>query len=249
MSLRNRTLADVADELHAALRRETQDILTVGSLLIEAKAHVRHGEWLSWLKQQFCMSDRSAQKYMKAAEFAVKNELGSDLKLSPSALYLLSEDCSWGKGHGRREATDAVIKAAKERRVGYDRTKEIIDKTIAEISAAEDAKSKITDARGHEKAKSKANARDELVFNFTTIVLELHRITKNKPGKRFVKTLVPADDLARLGKLLTDIANSKNSSASSPSPTMGSATASPEQSAEQMKAKHAALDALADIAA
>ena len=84
-----------------------------------------------WLKQEFSMSDRSAQKYMKAAEFVVKNELGADLNLSPSALYLLSEDRYWGRGRGRCEATDAVIRAASQERLGYDRAKEIIDKTVA----------------------------------------------------------------------------------------------------------------------
>ena len=102
MTLTNRTLAVIADELHAALKRETADILTIGTLLVEAKAQVGHGKWLSWLKQEFSMSERSAQKYMKAAEFAAKNELSADLDLSPSALYLLSEDSHWEDRCDRR---------------------------------------------------------------------------------------------------------------------------------------------------
>ena len=55
------------------------------------------GDWLSWLNQEFSMSDRTAQKYMKAADFADKYELGSDLNFSPSALYRLSEDLRMGR--------------------------------------------------------------------------------------------------------------------------------------------------------
>ena len=131
MNLTNRTIAIIVDELRGALKRETDDIITIGELLSEAKAKVEHGEWLPWL-MQFSLSDRSAQKYMKAADFAAKNELGSDLKLSPSALYLLSEDSYWEGRLFRQEATEAVLTAAREERVGLDRAKEIIDRTIAD---------------------------------------------------------------------------------------------------------------------
>ena len=131
-TLTNRTIEVVADELRGALTRETKDILAIGELLLEAKAKVGHGKWLSWLKEEVSMSDRSAAKYMKAAEFAVKFELDSNLNVSPSALYLLSEDSYWENKRWRKEATDAVIKASRKDRVGSDHAKEIIDKTIAE---------------------------------------------------------------------------------------------------------------------
>jgi hypothetical protein len=150
MSRPNRTLADISGELRAALTRETADLLMIGSLLIEAKAKVAHGEWLSWLKQEFSMSDRTAAKYIKAAEFADKFELGSNLNISPSALYLLSEDHYWGDGHGRHEATLAVITAARTERIGYDKAKEIVDKTLAVIAKR----------RAREKAMAAAMAND-----------------------------------------------------------------------------------------
>ena len=213
MTLTNRTLAIIADDLRVVLRRETDNIFTIGNLLVEAKAHVRHGEWLPWLKQEFYMSERSAQKYMKAAEFAVKSELDADLKLSPSALYLLSEDGHWGKGHGRREATDAVIRAAKEERVDDDRAKEIIEKTIADVAAAEGAESRTEDtsAPEHTKPRSDVNPRDELVWSFSTIAAQLVPLTKNRDARRFAKTVLSVDDLARLGTLLTEIADLKKS--------------------------------------
>jgi hypothetical protein len=101
-TLTNRTIEVLADELRCALTRETKDILAIGELLLEAKAKVGHGKWLSWLKEEVSMSDRSAAKYMKAAEFAAKFELDSNLNVSPSALYLLSEDGYWENERWRK---------------------------------------------------------------------------------------------------------------------------------------------------
>jgi hypothetical protein len=96
-------------------------------------------------------------------------------------------------------------------------------------------------------SRSAINPRDELLYNFSSAVVEVIRITKTRKAKHFAKTTVPADDLARLGKLLTDLANLKESVVK-PTPTVisyGNVAVSPEQSAEDMKAKHAALDAAA----
>ena len=90
MTLPNRTIDFITGELHVALRRGTTDILTIGGLLSEAREKVPHGEWLPWLKNEFSMSERSAQKYIKATSFAAKYELGADFNVSPSALFLIS---------------------------------------------------------------------------------------------------------------------------------------------------------------
>jgi hypothetical protein len=249
MTLLNRTLAVIAEELRTALRNETADILTIGALLAEAKEHVRHGEWLPWLKKEFSMSDRSAAKYVKAAQFATKFELGSNLNISPSALYLLSEDSYWRERQGRREATEAVISAAKKERIGYDRAKEIIDNKVAEIVETSTAPEQ---TREPPEPGSEVNARDELLYNFSSAVAEVIRLTKNRAARRFAKTSVPADDLARLGKLFSDLANLKETRGSKPTVTVascGNATVSPEESAEKMKAKHAALEEQLDLAA
>src|SRR6185312_16642582 len=103
MTIPNRTVDIITSELRLALRRGTADILNIGRLLAEAKEKIPHGEWLSWLKIEISMSERSAQKYIKATDFAVKYELGADLDLSPSALFLISR-------YDQREIADAVIK-------------------------------------------------------------------------------------------------------------------------------------------
>jgi hypothetical protein len=162
-SLLNRTLAVITDELHAALKRETADILTIGNLLIEAKAQMKHGEWLPWLKKKVSISERSAQKYVKAAEFAAKYELGADLKLSPSALYLLAEDHYWVAGDDREAATQAVLNAAKEGRVGCDHAEEIIHNILMENLKQKDREITMADAMAPdlEKAERETNDRGE----------------------------------------------------------------------------------------
>ena len=206
MTLANRTLDVIADDLHLALKRETADILAIGGLLAEAKERVPHGAWLPWLKKEFSMSERSAQNYMKAADFVTKYAVVADLKLSPSALFLLSR-------YDRHEVTDAVIKAAKEKRLGCDEAQEIIDKTLAELDVANETKSEESatgSAQQHARPRSGVNQRDELVFRFTAVVLELHRLTKSRQADRFAKSPVGVDILARLGPLLTDIASLKD---------------------------------------
>ncbi len=73
---------------------------------------------------------------------------------------------------------------------------------------------------------------------FTERVCDLIRRTGGQKVERFAETVVKADELAKLGKFLTDLANLKKRSA-----VRGNCTVSAEQSAEDMKAKHAALEA------
>jgi hypothetical protein len=212
MTLPNRTVDTITSELRLALRRGTADILNIGRLLAEAKEKIPHGEWLPWLTNEVSMSERSAQKYIKATDFAVKYELGADFDLSPSALFLISR-------YDQREIADAVIKAAKERHLGCDQAKEIVNKTLAELDVANEAKSEESasgSAQQHGRKRSGVNQRDEVVLRFTAIVLELHRLTESRQANRFAKSLVGADILVRLGHLLTDIVSFKKSEGDKP---------------------------------
>jgi hypothetical protein len=60
-----------------------------------------------------------------------------------------------------------------------------------------------------------ATPKDEALFDFTAVVLELVRRTRGHKVGRFAKTAVKADDLAKLGKFLTDLADLKKPSAES----------------------------------
>jgi hypothetical protein len=73
--LLSNSLTDLAARVHAehqscetALRSALKHAMTAGDLLLEAKAQVKHGEWLPWLKEQCSMSDRMAQRYIRLAQ-------------------------------------------------------------------------------------------------------------------------------------------------------------------------------------
>jgi hypothetical protein len=52
--------------------------MAVGDMLAQAKAKLSHGEWLPWLKDNCLLSERTAQRYMAAAER--RKELEEKLK-------------------------------------------------------------------------------------------------------------------------------------------------------------------------
>lgn len=63
------TLAGLINEEHRrceeALRSGLGHALRAGELLAQAKGQVSHGEWGSWLEENFEGSNRTAQAYMK----------------------------------------------------------------------------------------------------------------------------------------------------------------------------------------
>ena len=64
---------------------------------------------------------------------------------------------------------------------------------------------------------------DEALVGFSARVMDLIRVTRGKTAERFAKTSVKPGDLARLGELLTDIANLKKSTVVEPAPAVNAA--------------------------
>jgi hypothetical protein len=69
------SLADLAARIRiehegarAAVRRGIQHAMAAGDLLIEAKAQLKHGQWLPWLRDHCSMPDRTARLYMRLAK-------------------------------------------------------------------------------------------------------------------------------------------------------------------------------------
>jgi hypothetical protein len=83
---------------------------------------------------------------------------------------------------------------------------------------------------------------DGALNHFSEIIVELVGRTRKCKPEHFVEAAVCADDLAELGKFLTDLAGLKNSQAKRT--IQGDGAVSAEQSAEDMKAKYAALEAV-----
>jgi Protein of unknown function (DUF3102) len=114
-----------------ALKNSLKHAIVAGELLIEAKAQVPHGQWLPWLKDHCCISERTAQLYMRVAknradiETKLAEDAGGDLTLSEAAAMLsLSSDARalfrFMKGLEALDGTDdpeAIIKLATESKI------------------------------------------------------------------------------------------------------------------------------------
>jgi hypothetical protein len=87
--------------------------LAVGDALVAAKARVGHGQWLTWLKQECGLNERTAQRYLKIAsareQLAAIRHTVSDLSLR-GALKRIKADSSSPpsaikpSAHGRADA-------------------------------------------------------------------------------------------------------------------------------------------------
>ncbi len=78
--------------LHDLERRTSESIIEMGQHLIEVKAAIGHGNFLSWLESEFGWSERTARNVMQVAE-RFKSANYADLgNIHPSALYALAAD-------------------------------------------------------------------------------------------------------------------------------------------------------------
>jgi hypothetical protein len=92
---RKTALDQLSAKLRIALCRETTNIIEIGNLLIESRKLFadEHGEWLPWLEKNFDRSERSAQRYIAAAEYVAKSDTVADFSnLAPSVLYQLADE-------------------------------------------------------------------------------------------------------------------------------------------------------------
>ena len=86
--------AEIRDEVERAELAWTDVVrhaIRAGSLLIEAKSLLRHGEWLPWLRDNFPGSVRSASGYMK---LAANEQLVANLPTLREALEALADSGS-----------------------------------------------------------------------------------------------------------------------------------------------------------
>jgi hypothetical protein len=89
--------------------------------------------------------------------------------------------------------------------------------------------------------------KDEGLFLFTRVVMQLEHCLGNHKPERFLKTAVPRNDLAKAGKFLSELAKLKKSDTKPTSvvDAGSNATVSAVESADEMKVKHEAAEELA----
>jgi hypothetical protein len=229
-----RDLSVIEAELHTALKSGTMNKIKIGDLLVEAKQTVKHGEWLRWLENNFALSERSAQHYMAASEFAAKNESVADLKLFVTGIYAL-------KKYDEKTVT-AVLKVAKTEWLngaGVDRVAEEFQRSKhAEFEAKEGDAEKQTqewaaeqaEAKAEEEAEARAEAetlldaqspelpaavapsalpRDEFLTSTFQQAIKMLKGMMTKPAAKFVRAEHSASDLELVANFLNQVAAAK----------------------------------------
>ncbi len=85
----SRGIAVITDEIIFYKQVGGQAVLEIGKRLIEAKAQLKHGEWLDWLRDRVEFSEASDQRFMRLAREYGNASLVTDLGTS-KALELLA---------------------------------------------------------------------------------------------------------------------------------------------------------------
>jgi hypothetical protein len=124
-----RELAPEAAAIKTALATEEQGLKTalmaaleVGERLSRARKRAPHGLWLPWLAAEFPKTAATARRYMRLFELSKSYNL-QHLRVPPSALYLLTAECTDGK------VRDDILRRAEE---GEEFSFDDIDEMLAE---------------------------------------------------------------------------------------------------------------------
>lgn len=100
---------EAADRIRQAVKRTLEDIIAVGNDLLAVKETLPHGQFTPWLRAEFGWTERTARNFMAVAEqFGPKKEIISDLRIDPTAAYLLAAPSA------PDEAREAAVKLAEE---------------------------------------------------------------------------------------------------------------------------------------
>jgi hypothetical protein len=85
-----RAAAEAAARVRARLRRTVEDIIATGNDLIAIKEILPHGLFGVWLRAEFAWSERSAERFMRAARWAA-GKSATVANLMPASVYTLAE--------------------------------------------------------------------------------------------------------------------------------------------------------------
>ena len=113
------SLADLAARINAEHEAATASILTAiqraiaaGKLLLEAKAQLKHGQWLPWLKRNCKFPARTATHYMRLARRDAEIGNLADL-LARDAVEQLEEPLDPVMAEGKRLARNVQLATAR----------------------------------------------------------------------------------------------------------------------------------------
>jgi hypothetical protein len=118
---------EAARDIKPRLKSLAREIFTIGRHLNAAKALLPHGEWQSWLQDEFNLSVRSAQNFM-AVDNRLSGKNANFAFLDPSALYLLAAAST------PEQAVTAVEEQLSEGQTpSYTQVRQVIDTSYADM--------------------------------------------------------------------------------------------------------------------
>ena len=119
------------------------NIIDIGKRLIEAKEMLPHGEWLPWLSERVCFSEKTAQNYMRVArEFPNPQalaDLGATKALTLLALPPEERDSFMAENNVVDMTSRELEKAIRER----DEARQAAEAAQADARSAEESRAKM----------------------------------------------------------------------------------------------------------
>jgi hypothetical protein len=101
-----------AARIRQRVKQTLDGIVGIGLELIAVKEALPHGEFGPWLKAEFGWTDRTAQRFMNVAAWLKEiSDTLSDMRLSPTAAYLLSAPSA---PEGARHKALELVEAGEE---------------------------------------------------------------------------------------------------------------------------------------
>jgi Protein of unknown function (DUF3102) len=73
-----RRINDAHDLAEKSARTALEHAHKLGKMLVEAKACVRHGDWLKWLTANTKLTARTAQRYIRLAKYDTLSQLAAE---------------------------------------------------------------------------------------------------------------------------------------------------------------------------
>jgi len=212
---KRRDLELITGDLRDVLAREAKDVVTIGNLLIEARSQLDHGQWLPWLAGNFSSSARTAENYMAAARFATKYETVADLKLRPSALYLLGGELDDPHGLFNRKVVKAILKEAETEWVSATRAYDI-ERSLRPKPSPKPTEEEIVDDAEIEELLDgpppelppapDTTTHDVILPPFEQAVKTLS-LLQTKPLGKFSDTACKPDDIRAISNFLGEVAD------------------------------------------
>lgn len=113
----------IVQRIRHRVKQTLEDLIAVGNDLIAAKRVLPHGRFIPWLRAEFGWAERTARNCMNVAQrFGAKTAIIADLRIDPTAAYLLAAPSS-----PEEASTAALERAAHGERITPSVAKEILD--------------------------------------------------------------------------------------------------------------------------